>query len=106
MTKAKHTPGPWYGLPGRHHISIRHKTGDKNLPMINVASVRGQYTADCPYGTSEGNARLILAAPDLLDALQVVVDQWASQFEMRGHMAPSWCKQARAAIAKATGIQN
>ncbi len=37
--EAKHTPGPWYPLPGRHNISIRYKTGDKDLPMINVASV-------------------------------------------------------------------
>ena len=64
--EAKHTPGPWYPLPGRHNISIRYKTGDKDLPMINVASVRGQYSDGCPYGTSEGNARLILASPELL----------------------------------------
>ena len=93
--EAKHTPGPWYPLPGRHNISIRYKTGDKDLPMINVASVRGQYSDGCPYGTSEGNARLILAAPELLEALQAVVrvaDRATVEFDM-----------ARAAIAKATG---
>lgn len=48
-------------------------------------------------------ARLIAAAPELLQALQAVVTHWTSQFERRGHQAPDWCKQARAAIAKATG---
>ena len=48
------------------------------------------------------NARLIAAAPELLEALQSVVTHWTSQFERSGHKAPSWCIQARAAIAKAT----
>jgi len=47
--------------------------------------------------------RLIATAPELLEALQVVVKDWTAQFERRGHLAPAWCKQARAAIAKATG---
>ena len=71
---AEHTPGPWYALPGQHNISIRYKTGDKNFPVVNVASVRGKYSDGFPYGTSEGNARLILAAPDLLKALQEIAD--------------------------------
>lgn len=47
------------------------------------------------------NAKLIAAAPELLDALLVVVADWTSQFECNGHLAPAWCKQARDAIAKA-----
>lgn len=39
---------------------------------------------------------------ELLAALEVVVSDWTAQFERQGHMAPAWCKQARAAIAKAT----
>lgn len=95
---AKNTPGPWYALRGQRNISIRHKTGDKFLPMVNVASVRGKFPADCPYGSSEANARLIAAAPELLEALQFVMtasgEQLSTAFE-----------QAQAAIAKATGEQ-
>ena len=93
---AKHTPGPWYALRGQRNISIRYKTGDRLLPMVNVASVRGQFPTDCPYGSSEANARLIAAAPELLEALQFVMtasgEQLSTAFE-----------QAEAAIAKATG---
>lgn len=71
--ETKHTPGPWYALRGQRNISIRHKTGDKFLPMVNVASVRGKFPADCQYGSSEANARLIAAAPELLAALQALV---------------------------------
>lgn len=39
---------------------------------------------------------------ELLAALEAVVNDWTAQFERQGHMAPAWCKQARAAIAKAT----
>ena len=106
--EAKHTPGPWYPLPGRHNISIRYKTGDKDIPMINVASVRGQYSDGCPYGTSEGNARLILAAPELLEACQAMIE-WddreqdhAVDFSARTELCRVAFDKARAAIAKAT----
>ena len=96
MSNSKHTPGPWYALRGQRNISIRYKTGDGLLPMVNVASVRGQFPTDCPYGSSEANARLIAAAPELLEALQFVMtasgEQLSTAFE-----------QAEAAIAKATG---
>ena len=96
MSNSKHTPGPWYALRGQRNISIRYKTGDRLLPMVNVASVRGQFPTDCPYGSSEANARLIAAAPELLEALQFVMtasgEQLSTAFE-----------QAEAAIAKATG---
>ena len=101
---AKHTPGPWYALRGQRNISIRYKTGDGLLPMVNVASVRGQFPTDCPYGSSEANARLIAAAPELLEALQKMLP------ELRGlsivsDTAAEMSREAEAAIAKATGEQ-
>lgn len=92
---AKHTPGPWYALRGQRNISIRHKTGDKFLPMVNVASVRGNLPADCPYGSSEANARLISAAPELLEALELIANT--------GMDARQCMLTARAAIKKAIG---
>lgn len=95
---ANHTPGPWYALRGQRNISIRHKTGDKLLPMVNVASVRGYFPTDCPYGSSEANARLITAAPELLEALQLLLEQ-----DDNGEDEIWVRNKARDAIAKATG---
>lgn len=89
---AKHTPGPWkvyapempgtkatYGIDGPQgqavvYFGITHKDG------INLLA----------------DARLIAAAPELLDALQVMLD--AAQ-----HDITQECDIARAAIAKAIG---
>jgi len=107
--KAKHTPGPWYALRGQRNISIRHKTGDRLLPMVNVASVRGQFPTDCPYGSSEANARLIAAAPELLDALIALLGVAPSKAPGAGLIVGAEEKHAnalqaaRAAIKKATG---
>lgn len=106
---AKHTPGPWYALRGQRNISIRHKTGDRLLPMVNVASVRGQFPTDCPYGSSEANARLIAAAPELLEALQAVLRSFPTDRDMRDagweraeiDLACRDYEAARAAISKA-----
>ena len=106
---AKHTPGPWYALRGQRNISIRHKTGDRLLPMVNVASVRGQFPTDCPYGSSEANARLIAAAPELLDALIALLGVAPSKAPGAGLIVGAEEKHAnalqaaRAAINKATG---
>lgn len=35
---------------------------------------------------------------ELETVLQYVVDNWTSQFERNGHLAPEWCKRARAAL--------
>jgi len=51
----------------------------------------------CNKPTQEANARLIAAAPDLLAALEAVMDEWREGYGLRCE------KQVRAAIAKATG---
>ena len=90
MTRATHTPGPW-------HI------GDKftgrfvyNADGWAVADCRGEPTSRMPFDQKEANARLIAAAPALLEALEAIEgDVWSNTAEMR--------KLARAAIAKAKG---
>jgi hypothetical protein len=54
---------------------------------------------DCGSGDVQANARLIAAAPDLLEALLRVLRDVASDG------LDGWEDQARAAIAKATGEQ-
>ena len=81
---ARHAPGPWIAKPDPNSIT----TGDwcigveDSIDKVAVCSV-------C-------DARLIAAAPDLLEALQVMLD--AAQ-----HDITQECDIARAAIAKAIG---
>lgn len=92
----KHTPGPWHVNDGKGCRWIETSKDDV------IARI---YKDACSRETFDANASLIAAAPDLLDALERVVHAWTSQFEMNGHIAPDWCKTARAAIAKATGVE-
>lgn len=67
---AQHTPGPWAVGPafdndGEPEIIIERHTPAGNLVVaVALAGLRGQ----------EANARLIAAAPDLLEALQAAVE--------------------------------
>lgn len=97
---SKHTPGPW---------SIETSKGWLNASIRPVVMGRvAPFTIAKVLPTEDGaaNASLIAAAPDLLEALQTVVDDWSAQFERNGHLAPGWCRKARAAIAKATREQS
>jgi hypothetical protein len=91
----KHTPGPW--------CVKRDKTG---LPYIGVVSDPSDYpgtVATVDGGYPEGDARLIAAAPDMLDALKRIADgQWDDTIaETTGTLAMR--EIAREAIRKATG---
>lgn len=93
---SKHTPGPW--SVGRHigsrsDVRLIHKdAGDKGrgIPIIEVV-------------VSIDDARLIAAAPDLLESLQSVVSWMDAPDESA--FSDSALSKARAAIAKATGEQ-
>lgn len=107
MSTTKHTPGSWE--------PIKLNSAPLGPWAVNAPGYGGKSPLVCAleyskggpilHAESEANARLIAASPDLLDALQNTVNHWSAQFERRGHLAPDWCKQARAAIAKATGEQ-
>lgn len=63
----KHTPAPWRAILG---ISDRH--GEITNGKYKIAFV------DCRYGAigePEANARLIAAAPELLEALEFIFEQ-------------------------------
>jgi hypothetical protein len=83
---SKHTPGPWVQRKGEL------KGSDGN----NVC-VWGLGLAHCSRdAVAEANARLIAAAPDLLEALKEIVQRNEIQHWFN-------LDQARAAIAKAEG---
>lgn len=91
MSKNAHTPGPWFhhGPSGSQHTAggFVNSTADRNGSPV-VCSIYG--TGGQPY---EANARLIAAAPDLLDALEYALPSLG--FEEKA--------KAVAAIAKARG---
>ncbi|HHW2860376.1 TPA: hypothetical protein ACUUCQ_005146 [Pseudomonas aeruginosa] len=89
----KHTPGPWE--IERYSDGLIQIVGDvrivsddeENVTTVVEAVARGD----------EANARLIAAAPELLEALQVCIQQITALCS-----ADDVPDQARAAIAKAT----
>ena len=103
---AKHTPGPW------RLAEVKNETGrithlvpvdSENMSILTVAD-DGKTCFGAVY--LDGDARLIAAAPDILQELKNIANaktvEWddPSEFE-------AWAKnRARAAIAKATGEQS
>lgn len=87
-----HTPGPW---------DYRKGLGCKDIgPRLSRQSIQGIAST---WGLSddkedEANARLIAAAPDLLDA----ADRALVTLDALYHQ-PELCRRLRAAIAKARG---
>lgn len=90
MKKQQHTPGPWrVTYDGTAYFVQEHL-------KTEVLSV-DEHGNPCKWSKErEGNARLIAAAPDLLEALKATVADTA-------HSSPDLRNQALAAIAKATG---
>lgn len=68
-------------------------------PMELATSLLVDYEQERQKLTLERD-RLKQDCANLREALEVVVNDWTSQFEKNGHLAPSWCKQARAALKK------
>jgi hypothetical protein len=90
---SKHTPGPWFS---QYDDNGFYEIGSE------IVSLRLAFT----YGegdTDEANARLISAAPELLQSLQAIVRSLADQDDegLIEHAQPMI--DARAAIAKAIG---
>lgn len=84
-----HTQGPW---------TVR-KEGDSGWIDIVQADTGERWPlpfAACKHFDQEANARLIAAAPDLLEALQFVLSAHGEQLDLA-------FQQAHVAIAKATG---
>ena len=94
-----HTPGPWsFDGPSDNHIVW----SDPDNRICFMAHSNG---IDPERDTA--NARLIAAAPELLDALQAIVAMQAlrSSDATGTHLSLSvLCETARAAIAKAEGL--
>ena len=89
----KHTPGPWDALKGRDG-NIRGIKGRHGPEIVNVINWNGISSPASSVG--QANARLIAAAPELLEACMAAAeyDALLDDFTLAS---------LRAAIAKATG---
>ena len=92
----KHTPGPWEAVDS---LTIRGPfcIGDPSRPGWLIAGL----PANIPEAERVANARLIAAAPELLEALQAIEVLFTPL--ARDSTAATWIDKARAAIAKAAG---
>ena len=90
---SKHTQGPWH-TAGEQGVQIRSAKDQ----IAKVWTMRGNEW--------KANARLIAAAPELLEALQEVVPLLETVLAITNDPQPgSVGHRARTAIAKATGEQ-
>ncbi|MEN9885514.1 MAG: hypothetical protein RL758_92 [Pseudomonadota bacterium] len=105
---AAHTPGPWYVSKEFDGTSI--KAG--MFHVTHTIKACGFHEPEVDKAVTQANARLIAAAPDLLEALKKMVDiasdsRGVAGYHLNGEIAewdefPEW-QAACAAIAKATG---
>jgi len=93
----KHTPGPWFY--------------DEDFQLIETDD--GQFLASMKFsqspavGAAGANGKLIAAAPELLQALREIADDYEDRFDLDDPSTNPGIKlaikQARAAITKAEG---
>ena len=98
MSDTKHTPGPWkanFVISGAAYIF----GGDRNF-----ARVFNEWQDEA---NREANARLIAAAPELLEALESIAEFWNRDQNEKAMIGACWhaIETAEAAIAKAKGEQ-
>jgi len=97
---SKHTPGPWQSLPeecDKPYIRIRGTVFGGRYKIANVITPSYEGVHEREAVETRANARLIAAAPELLDFAK----EWlARQGSDNNYMT----EKARAAIAKAEGV--
>ncbi len=89
MTESSHTPGPWNVLEFKESLHI---TGGPRKRGLSLARIVLDDDED------KANARLMAAAPELLEAAEWLLAEAARE---SGHFESA--KQLRKAIAKAEG---
>ena len=97
MTNTQHTPGPW--TYKRDYTRPDAIGGDY---FYDICDADGKPLNIVVFG--EANARLIAAAPDMLEALKDIVENLSMQAAMQRY-APGLLAAAHAAIAKAEGVE-
>lgn len=103
MNRTQHSPGPWTVETREHVHAIQDRNGQDltyqdTTPNENHGSITSRSRLKIE---TLANARLIAAAPDLLDTCQRVLD--AIEHNLTHDTLPETRAALRAAIAKATG---
>ena len=107
-TNTKHTPGPWKYNHGLTYFRKAHRLIKTELVVGAkgewVAAVINDYEDGTPVKVQQANARLMAAAPELLEALEAVEAWWFNgETDANVHMPHHVESMIRAAIAKAKG---
>lgn len=76
----KHSPGPW-------RVSLTDDTVVIDATGAEVAAISGDYNQPDEWPTMEANARLIAAAPDLLDTLENLIIGIGMGWDLEGLIA-------------------
>ena len=110
MSGTKHTPGPWYtdaiGRIWRRNPSDLYEYGGGVAGDKPVATVWKGWVNEGEVGFPlEANARLIAAAPELLEAAEGIVSRWDSPLWKDQPHTGIFIDRLRAAINKAKGEQ-
>ena len=111
MSEAKHTPGPWEIIIDDDGNPLSGRPMVAAAPELDCAIVHWdgfqQQFWESARGKKEmhANARLIAAAPDLLEALEWALYAWDTHNRTGDPMQGDWESDAIAAIAKAKGEQ-
>ena len=102
---SKHTPGPWRVYKSSILSAANYKRmAEGNWNVQALAYTVGNDDATYDGGEVYANARLIAAAPALLEALQSMV--WYAEPHLLSPVAREALATARAAIAQALGEEN
>lgn len=93
MSETKHTPGPW----------VVEDPIESLTPIGAHGRNGGKWVAHCLGPHQAANARLIAAAPDMLEALTALLARFDDNPELSELIGLVEIEHARAAIAKAEG---
>lgn len=97
------TQGKWVARIDEYAVDVvEEKSG---FGICDIGTRKQLRNANYPNEQADANAKLIAAAPDLLEALQAILPEinhvW--ELEPKNSNAYRWSQQIKAAIAKAVG---
>ena len=104
MTANKHTPGPWRYEEAEVWATapMRFNLTTAGTPMIATLCKHEDAEGGFPV---EANARLIAAAPELLEALEFITESYASALSNLGQTDDEALSEARAALSRVRGAE-
>ena len=108
MSEFQHTPSPWIlsEFEVRHPITLELRKGCEIFCKDNnrvVCEIPDYHFHKEDVVSQSADARLLAAAPELLEALEYALSMWGDYLPPGNSNAMKAIKQARAAINKARG---